>query len=585
MKKLTTIIITIAFWCVGLLFNPLVYATDLAYNSADISVTCHNDGSAHITEVWDVDAHVGKEMYLARENVDNQFISNLKVKLDDREYSNIGDWNTQGTLSDKAYKCGIVYKSSGYEICWGLSYYGNHIFVVSYDITNLVKECEDGSFIDQIFINKLSSNLKDAKITIEAENVDLTYDNTKIWSGGGAVGEIFIIDGKIGAKTTSSLYSGANFAVLAQFDKGIFSPKVFVEKTFTDIKDVELNGTDYKRDHETKTYSPPLYERLISVMFILILPMCIFLLLYIIFLKVARNSSSTRIIKDKFRKEYKNPDYFRNLPFGNSLPATYSRLKSLNRLTNSCSIIGVYLLKWIQEGHIKLVKVEIKKLFKKRNEDVIKIESKTEDMPILEKQLFDMLVNASDENGILKKNDFKKWCEHNFNSINRWLKDYDKCGFEELKRLEVVTQNNKKFFGIVKYTENNLTPRGIQCTCEMFGFKKYLQDFTIINERQAKEVELWQDYLIYAQMFGIAKEVSKQFENLYPKYFEEELSIDSSVPGTLIYMHINDIVSDYSHIAQNSYTSESYAASSGLGGSFSGGGFTGSSGGGSSGVR
>ena len=70
-------------------------------------------------------------------------------------------------LNEKAYKCAAVKKGTGYELCWGLSSYGTREFNVSYDMTNLVKGCSDGSFIDQTFINNLPSSLKTAKITIE----------------------------------------------------------------------------------------------------------------------------------------------------------------------------------------------------------------------------------------------------------------------------------------------------------------------------------------------------------------------------------------------------------------------------------
>ena len=56
------------------------------------------------------------------------------------------------------------------------------------------------------------------------------------------------------------------------------------------------------------------------------------------------------------------------------------------------------------------------------------------------------------------------------------------------------------------------------------GLKKYLKDFTLINEREAVEVHLFEDYLILAQMLGIAKKVMKQFKDLYPNVIEESSS-------------------------------------------------------------
>ena len=52
------------------------------------------------------------------------------------------------------------------------------------------------------------------------------------------------------------------------------------------------------------------------------------------------------------------------------------------------------------------------------------------------------------------------------------------------------------------------------------GLKRYLLEYTLIKEREAIEVTLFEDYLIYAQLIGIAKQVSKEFKDLYPEMIE-----------------------------------------------------------------
>ena len=53
---------------------------------------------------------------------------------------------------------------------------------------------------------------------------------------------------------------------------------------------------------------------------------------------------------------------------------------------------------------------------------------------------------------------------------------------------------------------------------KIIGFKKFLLDYSLINEREGIEVELWDQYLIIAEVLGIADKVEKQYENLYTKY-------------------------------------------------------------------
>lgn len=562
------------------------YATDVKYISANISVVCEKDGTAHINEVWKINANSGTEMYLVRDNLEQQSISNLRVLSDGKEYQNIGAWNTKASFDDKAYKCGIVQSGSKHELCWGLSSYGNRTFNVSYDISNLVKECSDGSFIEQLFINKRPYNLETAKITIESKETQFTNENTKMWAGGGATGNVFIENGKIVAQTTDSMLPEATFSILAQFNKDVFSPDIFKEITFEELKSKHLQGTDYQKNYENEQanmnsdsyhYSgSSLIQEIFLYVFPIIISVIITFTAIIIFLKTSRTKDSLTILNDKLQKQYKHPDYSRNLPFQDNIFATHTRLHTLRKLPNESSIIGVYILKWIQNQEINLVKVETKKFFKTKFEDAIELKELNDDVHPLEKELFDMMLEASDEKHILRNKDFGKWCTKNWSSFERWLKRYNKEGLSALKRMGAVIENNKKFMGLVKYTRNEITEAGIKLTSEMFGFKKYLEDFTIINEREAKEVELWGDYIIYAQLFGIADKVAKQFKNLYPQYFEERFNLDQN--QNIDIFVVNNLMNSFIHTAQTAHDTNVGTALAGLGGSFSGGGFSGVSG-------
>ena len=48
------------------------------------------------------------------------------------------------------------------------------------------------------------------------------------------------------------------------------------------------------------------------------------------------------------------------------------------------------------------------------------------------------------------------------------------------------------------------------------------QDVTI-DDKEAIEVNIWEYYLIYAQILGIADKVAKQFKKLYPEITEENM--------------------------------------------------------------
>ena len=55
---------------------------------------------------------------------------------------------------------------------------------------------------------------------------------------------------------------------------------------------------------------------------------------------------------------------------------------------------------------------------------------------------------------------------------------------------------------------------------KLLGFKKFLEEFTLSNERHAYEVNLWKDYLIYATLFGCGEQVRKDMKQINPEFFQ-----------------------------------------------------------------
>ena len=112
----------------------------------------------------------------------------------------------------------------------------------------------------------------------------------------------------------------------------------------------------------------------------------------------------------------------------------------------------------------------------------------------------------------------------------------------------------------------------------LYGLKLYLDEFSRMNTKEVLEVKLWDEYLMFAYLFGIADKVAKQFKNLYPEVIEqmENANIDYN---TLIF--VNNLSSSSVYAATSARSAaENY--SSGGGGFSSGGGGGGSFGGGGS---
>ena len=60
------------------------------------------------------------------------------------------------------------------------------------------------------------------------------------------------------------------------------------------------------------------------------------------------------------------------------------------------------------------------------------------------------------------------------------------------------------------------------------GLKKFLLDFSLMPEKEYFEVHIWEEYLIFAQLLGIADKVEEQFSKLYPQ-FKEQTRLNTDV--------------------------------------------------------
>ena len=113
---------------------------------------------------------------------------------------------------------------------------------------------------------------------------------------------------------------------------------------------------------------------------------------------------------------------------------------------------------------------------------------------------------------------------------------------------------------------------------KLYGLKKYLEEFSSMNTKEAIEVNLWDEYLMFAYIFGIADKVAKQFKNLYPE-IASEMQNNNLDYNTFLFINT---LSTRSVAAASSARSAAESYSSGGGGFSSGGGGGGSFGGGGS---
>ncbi|MBR7042238.1 MAG: DUF2207 domain-containing protein, partial [Bacilli bacterium] len=187
-----------------------VYA-DHMYN-IDMDIYLEEDGTAKVTEVWDVKADSGSEWYKAMYNLGTEEVSNYKVSMDGEALTYKENWNVNGSMIQKRGYYGINYVPEGIELCFGKGDMSRHKFTLTYDISNFVTNVGDAQAIYQtLFPNA----------TIDAFTVTISSyyefpDTLDVWGFGGQF-LAYVKDGKIELNSDGYPLRNDDVIVLAKF--------------------------------------------------------------------------------------------------------------------------------------------------------------------------------------------------------------------------------------------------------------------------------------------------------------------------------------------------------------------------------
>ena len=59
-----------------------------------------------------------------------------------------------------------------------------------------------------------------------------------------------------------------------------------------------------------------------------------------------------------------------------------------------------------------------------------------------------------------------------------------------------------------------ITKKGKDINVKLKGLKNFLQEYSIVKEREINELFLWEDYLIYSVMFKINKKIINEYKDI-----------------------------------------------------------------------
>lgn len=530
-----------------ILMCSVVQANEM--RSIDMNVFIDENGNANVTETWQYYSDSGTECYHSYKNLGNSKIKNLIVSDDVMTYEILDGWDVNGSFDDKKYKCGIDNTSDGIEICWGISEYGNKEYVVNYVITNFVSELNDSQMAYWELIPQGTAP-QEASITIWSE---LDYEDTlPVWGYGNYGGFCYVADGKIEMKSDGALDDDEYMTILVKFPNGMFNCVEKIDEDFEYYYDLSVeNAEKYQEDDVTGTLAVIIFFMITVFTFILSIA-------------VISMQENVKVEKSAI-KSMKSAPLYRDIPCNGNVERAFY-ISALYKLTKKdADLFGALLLKWLKMNLISIqpdLRGKKKAIVLKNTGDSNDFDSQKE------KEIYNMMKAASKDD-VLSQGEFEKWCNKNYNKIFKWLENVKKEEIDELVKEGKITKLKKN-----KYqAESTLTKDAM----ELAGLKNFLKEYTLIKERTPIEVKMFEEYLIYAQIFGIAKEVQKAFKDLYPDIVAE--SCYSTYDNiNFIYMYSNSAMESAARAQANAYNSGGggFSSGGGGGGSFGGGGSMGS---------
>lgn len=615
----------ILFFSITILANVESFAGTQEWKDLNYDVTVNSDGSMDVVETWNIYIEetntLFKDFNLDKSKFSN--VSNVNVsRVENGRETYLEEIYEEQYHVDKGCFYGLQTDSNTFQIAWNVGLDDStdtRVYKIYYHIEDAVKVYNDCTELYWMFLGKENDIPADhvsgsVKLPMPVDN----FENLRVWAHGDLDGEIQKQSNDIITFNIPKLYTGTMLEIRIVTEENIYTD-------CTNSLNKDMLGTILEEEAEWANKAN--FERSVART-LLFACYVIYLVLFVIII--------LNIIKYfKTKKEYSYQgtqiDYFRDIPDETATPASaaymYYYNKNRSYLTDkmpkifAATMLDLALKKYIEFEPTNNGKDMLIRFINKSNEDALSKD---------EKDVYKLLKGASGNKNEFSMKELKKYAEKEYsefnkkaNSIEKFAEDYqEKKGYFDAERKKIASNISKKniasivvasllFLGlmigintkignqmagyivlmIVELIVNIfvisktasivsiLSEQGNQKEKEWKALKHYMEDFSLLKDREVPELVLWEKYLVYATAFGISKKVIKQLKVVYPELMNEDY-----YTSQYTYLHMMshddngfDFVSHIDSGFQSVWAAANSASSSASGG---GGGFSSGGGGG-----
>lgn len=612
MKKIIgkiTCIILLIFLC--LFCSKSIVKADsgnLHLNKLEFKVYINSDGSMNVTELWNIDIRNTNTLFKTFEIDKEKYssISNVKVveKTSGKNYE-FSKINTEMYHVTANSYYALENSDGKFEIAWGVGMdhsSGNRVYQISYKVNDAIAKYNDYAELYWQFVgNDFSIDADTITGTIILPSKANDIQEIKVWGHTeGLNGEIYAT-GKDEIKFQINDYKNGNMVeIRSLFPNSMIksSERTYNQNRYDEVLKEETKWAN--RSNLKRQWEEIKDEVIWTFIFYVILAVCI------IYIEKAVKYGKKIIQTNKYKSEQKL-DYYRELPKEDTTPGEalyilrepYNGFRSCFGNIFSANILNLKLKEYLD--------IRVEKESENSKKEKIYIKDKRKDLDTLkkeEKSIVLFIRDALGKNNEIEMKELEKYIkghaakvsgliERNQISIEHSLskdKLLDKKAKIEYKQYKekasiyffialfsliygiipcaIVFLINGILCHKISKKQNVLTQDGVNMQEKWKGLKKYMEDFSLLDEKEIPALTVWEKFLVYATAFGVANKVLKQLKTVYPNIDEID-TIGTS--ASLYFMYHSNFTSSFSS-SINSSISSTYSSGSGSGGGFSGGG-------------
>lgn len=618
MKLSKKIGIAIFFIAIVMGLNHICYAGTQRLNSIDYDVQLNKDGSMNVTENWDIYMDETNTLFKDFELDQSKYsgITDVKVKNLDTGMDLTQIYQEMYHVTRDCYY-GLPISSSKFEIAWGVGLDNSsdtRKYQISYTVQDAISVYQDCSELYWQFIG-VDNGMPAKKVTgtIHLPSSVQDLEKLRVWAHGPLNGEIQ----KVSKNTI-------NFWVDDLRAETMVEVRIVVEEEmfFGNVQNAYQNKLDDILAEEMKWADEANQERKKAKMIFVGIAVIYGIVLLFFGRKVVKHYRELKAMPK--RENINIGDYFRDVPREKeATPAEAAFLFDYPKSMKGNAVFSATLLQLCWKGYLS---------FEKEGKEDIRIrflKPMGNELKESEKIVYKLLTEPENAqiNQTVTMDEIEKWAKRHYdefdsemNQIEKSAKDFhisngnydlemekkaNRCGIAIIPYIAGCIWIVPMAIGlrmivpmiflllewivcIILLTKKAnripvLTNQGEIEKQQWKGLKKYMEDFSLLKERDIPDLVLWEKYLVYATAFGISDKVIDQLKVAYPQmqnlnsntYMYLYLMSDTRFSNGFIH-ELNKSTNRAYSAYKNAYNAAHSTSSSGSGG---GGGFSGGGGG------